>query len=151
MDIKATSSVSLYRPLTSSVDASSGREAASGAETSETENSAGAVYVSPVLRYDQQARIAVLFYRDADSGETEDQIPPKRVVEEYRRNSQLNGAGDDTGEGTSARPATAPAPLDTAAADGGLGLAAPSSAASSVATTAAASGGSSAARLSVTV
>lgn len=43
------------------------------------------LYISPVLRYDQSARVAVLFFRDFDTGETRDQIPAERVVEQYRR------------------------------------------------------------------
>lgn len=43
------------------------------------------LYISPVLRYDQGARVAVLFFRDFDTGETRDQIPAERVVEQYRR------------------------------------------------------------------
>lgn len=43
------------------------------------------LYISPVLRYDQSARVAVLLFRDFDTGETRDQIPAERVVEQYRR------------------------------------------------------------------
>jgi hypothetical protein len=48
------------------------------------------VFISPILKYDQQAKLAVLFFREADTGETRDQIPPKRIVEEYRRNGGRN-------------------------------------------------------------
>ncbi|MBP2296357.1 hypothetical protein [Azospirillum rugosum] len=52
-------------------------------------------YISPYLRYDQMAHVAVLFFRDTDTGETKDQIPAERIVEEYRRNSlRLNGGTD---------------------------------------------------------
>lgn len=71
------------------------------------------LYISPVLRYDQSARVAVLFFRDFDTGETRDQIPAERVVEQYRRsggpplstgerraaeNPALGGAGQGGGE-----------------------------------------------------
>lgn len=55
-------------------------------------------YISPYLRYDQMAHVAVLFFRDTDTGETKDQIPAERVVEQYRRNLlRLNGGADAAG------------------------------------------------------
>lgn len=51
---------------------------------------AAAIYVSPAIRFDQLARVAVIYYRDAETGETRDQIPPKKIVEEYRRNGGRN-------------------------------------------------------------
>ena len=51
----------------------------------EAGKSSGPGYISPYLRYDQGARVAVLYFRDFDTGETQDQIPSQRVVEEYRR------------------------------------------------------------------
>ena len=51
----------------------------------EAEKASGAGYISPYMRYDQGARVAVLYFRDFETGETQDQIPSQRVVEEYRR------------------------------------------------------------------
>lgn len=56
-------------------------------------------YISPYLRYDQMAHVAVLFFRDTDTGETKDQIPAERVVEQYRRNLARLGGGTDTAAG----------------------------------------------------
>ncbi|KAA0682459.1 hypothetical protein DS843_08010 [Roseomonas genomospecies 6] len=52
-------------------------------------------YISPVLRYDQDARLAVILYRDRSSGETRNQIPSERVVEEYRRTASRLGVPTD--------------------------------------------------------
>ncbi len=57
-------------------------------------------YISPYLRYDQMAHVAVLFFRDTDTGETKDQIPAERVVEQYRRNLARLGVGTDATAGT---------------------------------------------------
>lgn len=74
-----------------SVESGSEKKAASGA----------AGYISPFLRYDQGARMAVLLFRDVDTGATQDQIPSQRVVEEYRRNaSRLTLADSATTTGT---------------------------------------------------
>ncbi|NUB19331.1 hypothetical protein GBZ26_08910 [Azospirillum formosense] len=57
-------------------------------------------YISPVLRYDQGARLAVIYFRDRSSGETQNQIPAQQVVEEYRRTaSRLSVATGATAEG----------------------------------------------------
>jgi beta-galactosidase GanA len=41
-------------------------------------------YISPVLQYDSDAAMAVLLFRDGDSGSVETQYPSKRVVREYQ-------------------------------------------------------------------
>jgi hypothetical protein len=69
-------------------------------------------YISPYLRYDQGARVAVLYFRDFDTGETQDQIPSQRVVEEYRRaadrlaqdDRRKSAAGTRTASGEAADP-----------------------------------------------
>ncbi|WP_448208710.1 hypothetical protein [Azospirillum sp. sgz302134] len=60
-------------------------------------------YISPILRYDQMAHVAVLFFRDTDTGETRDQIPAERVVEQYRRNVLRQTSGPETAPDGSAR------------------------------------------------
>lgn len=67
-----------------SVELGSEKKAASGA----------AGYISTFLRYDQEARVMVLLFRDVDTGATQDQIPSQRVVEEYRRNASRLTAAD---------------------------------------------------------
>ncbi|HRQ83058.1 MAG TPA: hypothetical protein PKZ97_18255, partial [Azospirillaceae bacterium] len=61
--------------------ATDAKEQAAGASPAQSPG----LYISPVLRYDQSARVAVLLFRDFDTGETRDQIPAERVVEQYRR------------------------------------------------------------------
>ncbi|PWC87004.1 hypothetical protein TSH100_11545 [Azospirillum sp. TSH100] len=88
MEIRGVSSTTAIRPTafqpTEAGSASASRPADSSA-TGETEKASGAGYISPFLRYDQGARVAVLYFRDFDTGETQDQIPSQRVVDEYRR------------------------------------------------------------------
>lgn len=68
----------------------------SGSATSgEAEKSSGAGFISPFMRYDQGARVAVLYFRDFDTGETQDQIPSQRVVEEYRRTANRLSQEDE--------------------------------------------------------
>jgi hypothetical protein len=70
-----------------------------GDPASSSQTQAPGAYISPVLRYDQNARVAVLYFRDFDTGETRDQIPAKRVVEKYR---QSGGRSSETETETSA-------------------------------------------------
>jgi len=90
-------------------------------------------YISPVIRFDQQARLAVMYFRDTETGETTGQIPPEKIVKEYRRNG--GHALDDgsssatlTDGGGLAGGATTASPVD--------GETAPVAAASGVATSA---------------
>ncbi len=109
MDVKAIDGIALARSATASSRSVSSAAAGAGADTAAStlvssrmvssgaasadaapaagtpQNSSGFVYISPIVRYDQAARLAVLFYRDADTGETRDQIPTEQVVEEHRR------------------------------------------------------------------
>lgn len=94
MEIKAAAIAVSSRPEMYGASAlnSAGKAApsASPANDSATAGQAAAIYISPVIRFDQLARLAVIYYRDADTGETRDQIPPKKIVEEYRRNGGRN-------------------------------------------------------------
>lgn len=118
MDIRGASGFLANRPTTVTADptaqaaaqtseasaSKSQPQTASPASPSDPVVVAGG-YISPVLRYDQDARLAVIYYRDRSSGETRNQIPSERVVEEYRRTaSRLGGptdrAADDDGTGT---------------------------------------------------
>lgn len=45
-------------------------------------------YFSPVMRFDQSAGLAVLHFRDFETGETTDQVPAKWVVEQYRQGTR---------------------------------------------------------------
>lgn len=63
------------------------------------------IYISPVVHYDQAAKVAVILFRDGDTGETKDQIPAEKVVEQYRRNGGPPNpfpprSGEDTSSGT---------------------------------------------------
>ena len=69
------------RPATGANEQSAGNQPPVSAVTAQPSG----LYISPVLRYDQSARVAVLLFRDFDTGETRDQIPAERVVEQYRR------------------------------------------------------------------
>ncbi|SMH35546.1 hypothetical protein [Azospirillum agricola] len=91
MDIRSVSGAAPNRPAASQtpetvvenadrVASDPSSSAMTGAKTSGVGG-----YISPFLRYDQGARVAVLLFRDIDTGETQDQIPSQRVVEEYRR------------------------------------------------------------------
>lgn len=53
--------------------------------------SAAALYVSPVLQYDSKAKLAVLVMRDSMTGEIEQQIPSRRIVEAYRKQNERIG------------------------------------------------------------
>lgn len=70
-----------------------------GDSASSSQTQAQGAYTSPVLRYDQDARVAVLYFRDFDTGETRDQIPAEQVVKKYR---QSGGRSTETETETSA-------------------------------------------------
>ncbi|HEY0833814.1 MAG TPA: hypothetical protein VGE72_07890, partial [Azospirillum sp.] len=76
MDIGAVSSFPATRPTAprTAPSAPSGRPADAVSSGDD-----GIVYVSPAIKYDQTARMAVLLFRDADTGETKDQIPSEHV------------------------------------------------------------------------
>ncbi|HYD69251.1 hypothetical protein [Azospirillum sp.] len=84
MDIGAVSSFSATRPTASrTAPAAQAGASADGGKS----GGDGAVYISPAIKYDQAARVAVLLFRDADTGETKEQIPSEHVVEAYRRSA----------------------------------------------------------------
>lgn len=86
MEIRNVSSTAVNRPTASAIPEAVADTADSAASaTTETKSTGAGGYISPFLRYDQGARVAVLLFRDVDTGETQDQIPSQRVVEEYRR------------------------------------------------------------------
>ncbi len=101
MEIRGVSSTTAIRPTafqpTESGSASASRPADSTGSTAEggTDKASGPGYISPFLRYDQGARVAVLYFRDFDTGETQDQIPSQRVVEEYRRTASRLAQEDE--------------------------------------------------------
>ena len=51
---------------------------------SEAPRSVQLPYLSPVLSYDSDAAIAVLMFRNSESGDVEAQYPSERVVREYQ-------------------------------------------------------------------
>ncbi len=95
MEIQSISNIAATRPVatpTAPTTAEPPVEASMTPDAPERAVRTPGGFISPVLRYDQMAHVAVLFFRDFDSGETKDQIPAERVVEEYRRNAQrVNG------------------------------------------------------------
>ncbi|WP_169054746.1 hypothetical protein [Azospirillum sp. TSA2s] len=101
MEIRGVSSTTAIRPTafqpTEAGSASAARPAEGTGSTAEggTDKASGPGYISPFLRYDQGARVAVLYFRDFDTGETQDQIPSQRVVEEYRRTASRLAQEDE--------------------------------------------------------
>lgn len=101
MEIRGVSSTTAIRPTafqpTEAGSASASRPADSTGSTAGggTDKASGPGYISPFLRYDQGARVAVLYFRDFDTGETQDQIPSQRVVEEYRRTASRLAQEDE--------------------------------------------------------
>ncbi|MGF7173826.1 hypothetical protein [Azospirillum doebereinerae] len=106
MEIRSVSGTSVNRlaaPSTSEA-AAVGTDESSADSTAQRTSTATAGYISPYLQYDQGARVAVMLFRDTDTGETQDQIPSRRVVEEYRRAASRpqpetggKGASDSSG------------------------------------------------------
>lgn len=45
-----------------------------------------AAYLSPFIRLDLQTRLAIVEYRDSETGEVQQQYPSPRVVREYQQN-----------------------------------------------------------------
>ncbi len=116
MEIRSVSSSPVTRSAASSIpEAVAGSvDSASPATTTATQSTGAGGYISPFLRYDQGARVAVLLFRDVDTGETQDQIPSRQVVEEYRRAASRaqqtpsrNGANDSPSSETSGSRQTA--------------------------------------------
>lgn len=109
MEIRGISTVPVNRPAASTIEAAvpfaqpgTATPTTAGSQAENRTASAGGGYISPFLRYDQAARVAVLYFRDVDTGETQSQIPSARVVEEYRRTAGRLGSAEETG-GTTAQ------------------------------------------------
>lgn len=100
MEIKAVNSFAVTRPAAPTAQVPEPQVAVGGGQGEQPKTQAG-IYISPVVRYDQAAKLAVLFFRDADTGETRDQIPAERVVEEYRRAGGRSAAADASASGDS--------------------------------------------------
>ncbi len=62
----------------------------------------GSYYVSPFIRLDTSTRLAILEFRDSETGEVRQQYPSPRAVKEYAQNLPDNfdlpriGGGDET-------------------------------------------------------
>lgn len=112
MEIRNVSSTPVNRPTASAnpeavVDTADSAESASASATAGTKSTGAGGYISPFLRYDQGARVAVLLFRDVDTGETQDQIPSQRVVEEYRRAAGRTPASSQKGASATRDPGQA--------------------------------------------
>jgi len=101
MEIRGVSSSTAVRPTAfqpteaGTASPSAPVQGSGSAPSGEAEKSSGAGFISPFMRYDQGARVAVLYFRDFDTGETQDQIPSQRVVEEYRRTASRLSQEDE--------------------------------------------------------
>jgi len=101
MEIRGVSSSTAVRPTafqpteSGTASPSTSAEDTGAVAAGDTEKSSGAGFISPFMRYDQGARVAVLYFRDFDTGETQDQIPSQRVVEEYRRTANRLSQEDE--------------------------------------------------------
>jgi len=104
MEIRSISNIAATRPVATPAAPTAAEPAVAASTTPDASERAARTsggFISPVLRYDQMAHVAVLFFRDFDSGETKDQIPAERVVEEYRRNAlRVNGDQDQPSDKT---------------------------------------------------
>lgn len=82
-------------------------------------------YLSPVFRFDKQARVLVFQFRDSETGDVTRQYPSEKVVKLYRDNapqatpsappSEFGSGGEDpvAASGGSTEPAAAPVPVKT--------------------------------------
>jgi hypothetical protein len=88
-------------------------------------------YISPVIRVDNEAGVALLQFRDGQSGEVTNQIPSENVVRMYRQGQKVveSAAGQTNiqqaakpvnggSEGGAPAPAPAPAPQESAGSAG---------------------------------
>lgn len=133
MEIRSVSSIPANRPAAAAVASATVSPAnayAAARSPGSNDGQSNGGFISPVLRYDQMARVAVLYYRDTDTGETKDQIPAERVVEEYRRNAVrlASGAGESpdragTPTGSGAAEPGASGAFFTPTSDGASGVA----------------------------
>lgn len=106
MEIRSVSNAAVNRPTASSiaeagVNATASLDSSAGDASGDKKSSSAVVggYISPYINYDQGARVAVLLFRDVETGATQDQIPSRRVVEEYRRTASRLGASSEQSGG----------------------------------------------------
>lgn len=90
-------------------------------------------YLSPVFRFDKQARVLVFQFRDSETGDVTRQYPSEKVVKLYRDNAPQAtpaappsefGSGSEepvAASGESTTPAVAPAPPPVTTTGGGGG------------------------------
>ncbi|HYC02634.1 MAG TPA: hypothetical protein VED40_05035 [Azospirillaceae bacterium] len=96
-------------------------------------------YLSPVIQVDNVAAMALIQFRDGDTGDVKTQIPSERVVQEYR----LRGPGGSSRDGKAVETGAVPSAAPTQGSAAGAAPAGPPTAPSPVSATPA--GGSSAA------
>lgn len=127
MEIRSVSNAAVNRPTASSVpdavaNTNASLDSSAGGSSGDKKSSSAVAggYISPYINYDQGARVAVLLFRDVETGATQDQIPSRRVVEEYRRTaSRLGGASEQTsGQGAKETGAESTAATGGASASG---------------------------------
>lgn len=132
MEIRGVSSTTAVRPTAfqpteaGAASPSTSAEGSGAVAADEAGKASGAGFISPFLRYDQGARVAVLYFRDFDTGETQDQIPSQRVVEEYRRTASRLSQEDERkaaaaksgADGSAGRTGSSPGSGDTATSNG---------------------------------
>jgi hypothetical protein len=71
-------------------------------------------YLSPVFRFDKQARVAVFRFRDAETGDVKQQWPSEKVVKLYRNGSQPSETSPPAGQNGSSEDSTSePASVGT--------------------------------------
>ncbi|WP_146747648.1 hypothetical protein [Paramagnetospirillum kuznetsovii] len=68
-----------------------------------------APFISPVVNFNYQAGLAVVEFRDGQTGEVRDQYPSKKAVEEYIR----HGASSQESSASTSPPDPGPAPQAT--------------------------------------
>jgi hypothetical protein len=69
-------------------------------------------YLSPVFRFDKQARVVIFQFRDSETGDVTRQYPSERVVKLYRNSAppDTTGTPTETGSETTADTRTRAAP-----------------------------------------
>lgn len=70
---------------------------------------AGISYVSPVMRYDPQARVVIVQHRDTATGEVSRQIPSEEAVRDLRVDALTGAQTKQVGTPERAAEASAPA------------------------------------------
>lgn len=123
MEIRSVSNAAVNRPTASSiaeagVNATASLDSSAGDASGDKKSSSAVAggYISPYINYDQGARVAVLLFRDVETGATQDQIPSRRVVEEYRRTASRLGASSEQSGGQGSTNASAASAKSAAAA-----------------------------------